>query len=141
MNPILGSASAATTGVALKATRPPAADSKWRRVIMGSPIRQLVNSPARCGWLSKFNEQLNLETLAEVAGVGVWTFTRHFRESFGRTPHAYVIERRIDRPDVCWHRAVCRSREVASVCGFADQAHMTRVFQTHLNTTPAALRL
>ena len=29
----------------------------------------------------------------------------------------------------------------ASVCGFADQAHMTRVFQTHLNTTPAALRL
>jgi AraC family transcriptional regulator len=90
---------------------------------------------------SRLHEQLNLETLAAVAGVGVWTFTRHFRESFGRTPHAYVIERRIDRPDVCWHRAVCRSREVASVCGFADQAHMTRVFQTHLNTTPAALRL
>ena len=27
----------------------------------------------------------------------MWTFTRQFRESFGRTPHAYIIERRIDR--------------------------------------------
>jgi hypothetical protein len=53
MNPILGSASAATAGVALKATRPPAAENKWRRVIMGSPIRQLVNCPARRGWFSK----------------------------------------------------------------------------------------
>src|SRR5256885_8926658 len=55
MNPILGSASAATTGVALNATRPPAAESKWRRVIMGPPMRQLMNSLARCGWLSKFS--------------------------------------------------------------------------------------
>ena len=46
INPILGSVSAATTGVALNATRPPAAESKWRRVIMGPPMRQLVNSPA-----------------------------------------------------------------------------------------------
>ena len=45
----------------------------------------------------RLHEQLNLETLAAVAGVGVWTFTRHFRESLGRTPHANVIERRIDR--------------------------------------------
>jgi AraC family transcriptional regulator len=30
-------------------------------------------------------------------------------------------------------------KEVASVCGFADQAHMTRIFQTHLRTTPALL--
>jgi AraC family transcriptional regulator len=31
-------------------------------------------------------------------------------------------------------------KEVALACGFADQAHMTRVFQTRLHTTPAALR-
>jgi AraC family transcriptional regulator len=46
---------------------------------------------------NRLHEQLNLERLAAVAGVGVWTFTRHFRESFNRTPHAYIIEQRIDR--------------------------------------------
>ena len=90
---------------------------------------------------SRLQEQLHLETLAAVAGMGVWTFARHFRESFGRTPHAYVIERRIDRARRLLAQSRLPIKEVASVCGFADQAHMTRVFQTHLRTTPAVLRL
>jgi AraC family transcriptional regulator len=90
---------------------------------------------------NKLHEQLNLETLAAVAGVGVWTFTRHFRASFGRTPHAYIVERRIDRARRLLAQSCLPIKEVASVCGFADQAHMTRVFQTHLHTTPALLRV
>ena len=90
---------------------------------------------------SKLHEQLNLETLAAVAGVAVWTFARHFRESFGRTPHAYIIERRIDRARQLLAQSRLPIKEVAAVCGFADQAHMTRLFQTRLHRTPAALRL
>ena len=90
---------------------------------------------------SRLHERLNLESLAAVAGVGVWTFTRHFRDSFGRTPHAYIIERRIARARRLLAQSGLPIKEVALACGFADQAHMTRVFQTHLHTTPAALRL
>ena len=90
---------------------------------------------------SRLHEPLNLETLAEVVGVGMWTFTRHFRESFGRTPHAYIIERRIDRARRLLAQSRMPIKEVASACGFADQAHMTRVFRAHLRTTPAMLRL
>ena len=102
-------------------------------------------SPAQVRRLTEYidgrlHEQLNLETLAAVAGVGVWTFTRHFRKSFGRTPHAYIIERRIDRAQRLLAQSGLPIKEVATACGFADQAHMTRVFQTHLHTTPAALR-
>ena len=102
-------------------------------------------SPAQVRRLTEYidgrlHEQPNLETLAAVAGVGVWTFTRHFRESFGRTPHAYIIERRINRARGLLTQSSLPIKEVASACGFADQAHMTRVFQTHLHTTPAALR-
>jgi AraC family transcriptional regulator len=102
-------------------------------------------SPGQIRWLteyidSRLHESLNLETLAAVVGLGMWTFTRHFRESFGRTPHAYVIERRIDRAQRLLAQSSLPIKEVAAVCGFADQAHMTRVFQTHLHTTPAALR-
>jgi len=88
---------------------------------------------------SRLHESPNLETLAAVVGMGVWSFTRHFRESFGRTPHAYIIERRIDRARRLLGQGGMPIKEVATACGFADQAHMTRVFQTHLNTTPAAL--
>ena len=89
---------------------------------------------------SRLHEQLNLETLAAVAGVGVWTFTRHFRESFALTPHAYIIEQRVDRARRLLGQSCMPIKEVASACGFADQAHMTRVFQAHLRTTPAMLR-
>ena len=89
---------------------------------------------------SRLHEQLSLETLAAVAGMGVWTFTRHFRKSFGRTPHAYIIERRIDRARRLLVEGSLPIKEVASVCGFADQAHMTRLFRAHLHTTPATLR-
>jgi AraC family transcriptional regulator len=102
-------------------------------------------SPAQVRRLTEYidnrlHEPLNLETLATVTGMGLWTFTRHFRESFGQTPHAYVTERRIDRARRLLAQSSLPIKEVASVCGFADQAHMTRVFQAHLHTTPAALR-
>jgi AraC family transcriptional regulator len=90
---------------------------------------------------SRLHEQLNLETLAAATGVGLWTFTRRFRQSFGRTPHAYIIEQRINRARRLVAKSSLPIKEVASVCGFADQAHMTRVFQTHLRMTPAMLRL
>jgi AraC family transcriptional regulator len=89
----------------------------------------------------RLHEQLNLQTLAAVVGLGMWTFTRHFRESFGRTPHAYIIERRIDQARHLLVQSSLPIKEIALLCGFADQAHMTRIFKTHLHTTPAALRI
>jgi AraC family transcriptional regulator len=105
------------------------------RVTFREPSGEGRLSPAQVRRLTDYietrlHEQLNLETLAAVAGMGVWTFTRHFRESFGRTPHAYVIERRIDRARRLLAQSRLPIKEVASVCGFADQAHMTRVFQS-----------
>jgi AraC family transcriptional regulator len=89
---------------------------------------------------ARLHEPLNLETLAAAAGLGLWSFVRRFRESFGRTPHAYIIERRIDRARRLLTQGCMPIKEVALACGFADQAHMTRAFRMHLNTTPAALR-
>ena len=110
------------------------------------PSRKGRLSPSQVRRLTEYidcrlHEQLNLETLAAVAGAGLWTFTRHFRESFGRTPHAYIIQRRINRARRLLVQSGLPIKEVASVCGFSDQAHMTRLFQTHLHTTPAMLRL
>lgn len=102
-------------------------------------------SPSQCRRLADYieahlSEPLSLADLAAASGLGVWSFSRRFRASFGRTPHAYVIERRIDQARRLLSHGVMCVKEIASTCGFADQAHMTRVFRQHLHVTPAALR-
>jgi AraC family transcriptional regulator len=89
---------------------------------------------------SRLAEALALESLAAVAGLGVWSFSRRFRASFGQAPHAYVIERRVERARRLLSQGTQSVKEVASECGFADQAHMTRLFRLRLKTTPAVLR-
>ena len=89
---------------------------------------------------ARLHEPLNLATLAAVAGLGVWNFSRRFRESFGRAPHAFVIDRRVERARRLLELGAIAVKEIAAECGFADQAHMTRVFQHRLKTTPAALK-
>ena len=88
-------------------------------------------------WL---HEQVSLESLAAVVGLGVWSFSRRFRETFSCAPHAYVIDRRVERAQRLLTRGILPVKEIASACGFADQAHMTRVFQSRLHITPAVLR-
>lgn len=89
---------------------------------------------------AKLHEPLSLEAMADVAGLGVWSFSRRFRENFGCAPHAYVIGQRVHHAQRLLAQGVMSVKEIASVCGFADQAHMTRVFQARLHTTPAAVR-
>jgi AraC family transcriptional regulator len=89
---------------------------------------------------TRLHEALNLESLAGIVGLGVWSFGRRFRETFDVAPHAYIIDRRVERAQRLLTRGILPVKEIASTCGFADQAHMTRVFQSRLHTTPAVLR-
>ena len=68
------------------------------------------------------NEPISLDELATVAGMGVCTFSRHFRETLGRAPHAFVIDRRVERARRLLSQGDLAIKEVASACGFADQA-------------------
>jgi len=102
-------------------------------------------SPGRLRRLEEFvethlHEAISIEQMAEVAGLGVWTFTRHFRATVGRAPHEFVLDRRIDRARRLLAQGSMAIKEVAAACGFADQAHLTRVFRARLGTTPARLK-
>ena len=117
----------------------------YASVTFREPTGKCRFSPAQASRITetieaRLHEPLSLETLAAVAGLGVWSFARRFRESFGRAPHAYVIERRVERARCLLEQGTLAVKEIASACGFADQAHMTRVFQDRLHTTPAVMR-
>lgn len=81
-------------------------------------------------------EPVTLDQLAAAAAVSRFHLARSFMEHFGIPPHAYVLQRRINR--AC---ALLRSGvpcvEVASSVGFADQSHFTRHFKKIMGVTPA----
>jgi AraC family transcriptional regulator len=89
---------------------------------------------------TRLHEALTLEDMASVAGLGVCTFSRRFRETQGRAPHAFVIDQRVKRAQQLLMRGDLAVKEVAASCGFSDQAHLTRVLRARLDVTPARLR-
>ena len=82
---------------------------------------------------------LKLEDICEAAGLSASHLIRAFRRRYGMTPHAYLINRRIQ-----YSRAqLRRGRVIANVAldaGFADQAHLQRTFKRLVAATPGQYR-
>lgn len=89
---------------------------------------------------ARLGETVTLVELAAVAGMGVWSFGRRFRASFGTTPHRYIVDRRLERARQLLVQGRLPVTTIAFACGFADQSHMTRLMHARLGRTPAALR-
>src|SRR5262252_353214 len=70
---------------------------------------------------------ITLADLAQVSGLSRFQVLRGFVRSTGLTPHAYLVQRRIDVA----RRLIAvgtRLAETAVASGFSDQSHMTRIF-------------
>lgn len=82
---------------------------------------------------------MTLATLAAVAGISRWHFTRLFSAATGLPPHAYRIQRQIQKA----RRLLAAGRPVAEEaldCGFTDQSHLTRHFTRAYGIGPGAYR-
>ncbi len=79
---------------------------------------------------------LDLDRLAEAAGVGQRHLIRSFRAASGLTPHAYVTQARVERAKALLRRRV-PAAHVALATGFSDQAHLTKMFKRLTGATPA----
>ncbi|MBP0496398.1 helix-turn-helix domain-containing protein [Pararoseomonas indoligenes] len=67
-------------------------------------------------------------------------FGRAFKQSFGVSPHSYVMERRIARAKAMMLESRMPLCDIALSCGLADQAHLSRVFRRLTGSTPLAWR-
>jgi AraC-like DNA-binding protein len=78
---------------------------------------------------------VTLAELAETSGLGKYQLLRGFFRVTGFTPHAYLMQRRIDQA----RRMISRRMplaEAALAAGFADQSHMNRVFVRRYGVSP-----
>jgi len=79
---------------------------------------------------------VTLDDLARASGLSRFQVLRGFIRSTGLTPHAYLVQRRIDlaRTLIAGGAGLA---DAAAASGFADQSHMTRIFVRKYGLSPA----
>lgn len=84
--------------------------------------------------------EAGLSELALLAGMSRYQLIRAFRLTTGMTPHAWQLNHRINlaRQWICMEESIA---DVAHRLGFADQAHLQRVFKAHAGVTPGCFRV
>lgn len=84
-------------------------------------------------------QMLKLEDICQAAQLSPSYLIRAFKQHYGMTPHAFLVNRRIQ-----FAQDQLRSgkliADVALEAGFADQAHFQRAFKQHLAATPGQYR-
>jgi AraC-like DNA-binding protein len=82
-------------------------------------------------------EAMTLDELAAEAGLSRFQVLRGMARATGLTPHAYLMQRRIDLA----RRLIASGTPLAvaaATSGFADQSHMTRLFMRKYGVSPGA---
>jgi AraC-like DNA-binding protein len=114
----------------LAARRPPEPEAgppgpRHRR--LAADLRDLLDADVPGG--------LVLADAARVLGTDPAVLVRSFSATFGITPHAYLVGRRLEIARDLLLSGV-RPAAAATAAGFYDQAHLTRHFRRFLATTP-----
>jgi len=67
-------------------------------------------------------------------------FSRSFKRTFGQTPHAFLVRRRVELAAQYMLTTDAPLSDIALRCGFSDQAHLCKHFRQAAGQTPAAWR-
>jgi AraC family transcriptional regulator len=67
-------------------------------------------------------------------------FSRSFKRTFGESPHSFVVRRRVELAAQYMLTTDASLTDIASRCGFADQAHLCKQFRHAAAQAPAAWR-
>jgi AraC family transcriptional regulator len=89
---------------------------------------------------SRLAEPIPLADLAAAVALSVSQFSRKFKAATGEPPHKYLMRLRLEQACRMLRAGTPPIAEVAALCGFTHQEHLTRVMRARLGTTPAALR-
>jgi AraC family transcriptional regulator len=67
-------------------------------------------------------------------------FSRSFKRTFGKSPHSFVVRRRVELAAQYMLTTDASLSDIALRCGFTDQAHLSKHFRQAVGQTPAAWR-
>jgi AraC family transcriptional regulator len=89
---------------------------------------------------ARLDSDFSLVELASVVHLSSRHFSRLFRNTFGTTPHRYVMIERLKRAKELLAASTLSLVEIAECTGFASQSHFTDVFHAATGVTPRYYR-
>lgn len=111
------------------------ADSGGSRV-----LSRKLEARAKDMLLAALRDDSSIADIAEACGLSRSYFIKAFRQTVGTTPHRWLLEQRVQKAQELLRMPGQSITDVALLCGFADQAHMTRVFTSLVGVSPGAWR-
>ena len=96
---------------------PTQALASWRMRLVESYIAKHIDRP------------IPVTNLSALVGLSEAHFSRAFRLSYGESPHAYIVRRRVEFAAQLILAGRDPLSEIALKCGFHDQAHLTKQFR------------
>jgi AraC family transcriptional regulator len=89
---------------------------------------------------ANLQRDIPLKPLADIAHMSVDHFVRTFSAATGKTPHQYVLERRLNRAAMLLRRDATPLAEIAHACGFRNASHFSVRFNAHFGMPPSRYR-
>jgi AraC family transcriptional regulator len=89
---------------------------------------------------AQLHRPIRLEELSAISKLSTPYFSRAFKRTIQKTPHAYIVRRRLARAETLMLSTDIILSEIAARCGFSDQALLCRLFRQQYAQTPAAWR-
>src|SRR6478735_3621872 len=108
------------------------AGARQPRRVVGPPLRAAARM-REC--MNEEGLNVDLETLAQRAGLGRFQALRAFKQRYGLPPHAYQLCLRMNHARR-WLLDGVPAADVALRCGFADQSQFNRHFNKFYAVTP-----
>lgn len=84
---------------------------------------------------TSYSENISLKDLSKITDTNPYVLLRNFQKNLGITPHEYLQAYRINQARKLISTGISLS-DVALLCGFSDQSHLTRVFKRKVGVTP-----
>ncbi|MNE01332.1 Exoenzyme S synthesis regulatory protein ExsA [compost metagenome] len=86
------------------------------------------------------DDRMTVAEMADIVGLSESWFATVFRQTTGKTPLQWQLERRINAAQKLLLEGDLTVADIAAQLGFSDQAHLTKAFRHSVGDTPAAWR-
>jgi AraC-like DNA-binding protein len=89
---------------------------------------------------ARYAEALDVDDMAAAAGLSRAHFSREFRRTFGETPHAYLLTRRLERAAALLRTTDHSVVEICLEVGLTSVGSFTTSFSRMFGASPTAYR-
>lgn len=113
------------------------------------PTATRVNSGGLAPWQERRTTEyladnlaadIALKTLADVAGLSTFHFSRMFKQSTGLPPHAYLRRLRCEKSKALLASTTLSMSEIATQVGYETQQAFARMFRAEVGASPSEYR-